>query len=660
MATYVQVPTEGTMGGTGVTAIPEGDLSFDTSAGHDHDGSNSKAVAGGGSYGDDSALAFGAGGDVNVIYETADADAKILLFTMDESDDSGNNIPVFAFAEETNALNADLGLFDGFVEAAVAVLNNAADAYVSLDAGDDAVASAKGLAFRAAGDEDIEIINLTNTGGTPRIFWNETADVFDSSHGWNFQAAVTGISLDEIENLSGNKTFTMAANDLTFNFTTPSEGMVLNVTGAFNDHLFHIHQLTGNPGVGTQLIHLHTEDPDVLPLHLEHSGNDASYEAIEVELRRSSPSDGDNVIQGYHFWHDGALTSTAEVEFAKLTVKADDVSEDSEDASYTISLMKAGSMTDTLTVASTEITTAVDIVMGGNAVTGHAQAITDNVLVTVDGPAAGAPASGEYGRWTASGLEGRSKVEHLSDLNVEDGADATDATNVDTAGAVMESDGISVSNDGTKTTIAGTAGDYIRIGNAGVTDHSLNSDNDLLVTGELEVDGDSMFDGPTITFGVNTNVHIRGRVTLDENAPIVLDSALSADQRYSGIVEAGTGGETLDFGDCVYHSIGDGEWMLAKADVTATSGAVKLGINVTVAQVSNGGAMTVLLYGKVRSDADYAFTVDAPVFVSAATAGDLTSTAPTGTTNFVVRIVGYGNTADELFFCPDNTYIELA
>ncbi|KKL44898.1 hypothetical protein LCGC14_2361110, partial [marine sediment metagenome] len=115
-----------------------------------------------------------------------------------------------------------------------------------------------------------------------------------------------------------------------------------------------------------------------------------------------------------------------------------------------------------------------------------------------------------------------------------------------------------------------------------------------------------------------------------------------------------------NFGDCVYHSQTDGEWMLAKADVTATSGAVKLGINITVAQVTNGQAMTVLLYGKVRSDADYAFTVDAPVFVSAATAGDLTSTAPTGTTNFVVRIVGYGNTADELFFCPDNTYIELA
>jgi len=144
-----------------------------------------------------------------------------------------------------------------------------------------------------------------------------------------------------------------------------------------------------------------------------------------------------------------------------------------------------------------------------------------------------------------------------------------------------------------------------------------------------------------------------------ENDPLFLDAALSADEKYCGIVEAGTAGTTLDFGDCIYHDVTEGEWMLAKADAAATSKG-KLGINVTVAQAGNGDPITVLLFGKVRSDDDYAFTVDAPVFISAATAGDLTSTAPTGTTNFVVRIVGYGNTADELYFTPDNTYLELA
>lgn len=145
---------------------------------------------------------------------------------------------------------------------------------------------------------------------------------------------------------------------------------------------------------------------------------------------------------------------------------------------------------------------------------------------------------------------------------------------------------------------------------------------------------------------------------LPENVGITLDAALSADEKFSGIVEDGTAGATVDFGDLLYHDVTAGEWLLAKADAAATS-AGKLGINVTIAQKTDGQAITVLLWGKVRSDGDYNFTVDAPVFISAATAGDMTSTAPSGTTNFVVRIVGYGNTADELFFCPDKTYLEL-
>ena len=253
----------------------------------------------------------------------------------------------------------------------------------------------------------------------------------------------------------------------------------------------------------------------------------------------------------------------------------------------------------------------------------------------------------------------------LTNVNIDSGDIAAGVTlnvtgtDVDTAGAVMESDGISISNDGTKTTIAGTAGDYNRIGNAGVTDHSLNSEDDLLITGELEVDGDTAFDGTTITFGLNTNAHILGKITLAENAPIVLDTALSADEKWSGITEAGVAGATLDFGDCIYQVASDAQWELAKADAAATSDG-KLGINVSVSQKSAGNAMEVLLFGKVRSDTDYDFSVRRPVYVSAATAGDITTTAPTSTTNFVVRIIGYANTADELYFCPDNTYVELA
>ena len=146
---------------------------------------------------------------------------------------------------------------------------------------------------------------------------------------------------------------------------------------------------------------------------------------------------------------------------------------------------------------------------------------------------------------------------------------------------------------------------------------------------------------------------------LPENVTIELDAALSADEKYSGIVETVMAGCTTNFGDCLYFAVADSRWELAKADASATSFG-KIGINVETAQKSDGDSMKVLLYGKVRSDADYAFTVGAPVFISSGTAGDLTSTIPAKTTNHVVRIVGYGNTADELFFCPDNTYLEYA
>ncbi|KKN60904.1 hypothetical protein LCGC14_0527030, partial [marine sediment metagenome] len=63
-----------------------------------------------------------------------------------------------------------------------------------------------------------------------------------------------------------------------------------------------------------------------------------------------------------------------------------------------------------------------NIVMGGSAITGHAQAISDNAVLTVDHVT---PVSGDYAKFTANGLEGREKSEVLSDLNVEDGADVS-------------------------------------------------------------------------------------------------------------------------------------------------------------------------------------------------------------------------------------------
>lgn len=144
---------------------------------------------------------------------------------------------------------------------------------------------------------------------------------------------------------------------------------------------------------------------------------------------------------------------------------------------------------------------------------------------------------------------------------------------------------------------------------------------------------------------------------LPENVEIQLDAALSADGKYSGIVEAGTAGATLVFGDLCYLAVADSRWELTDADAEATAGPVKLGICV-LAAANDGSATKMLLFGKIRADAAFpTLTVGAPAYVDTATAGDITVTAPSGADD-IIRIVGYGNTANELHFCPDNTYIK--
>jgi hypothetical protein len=139
----------------------------------------------------------------------------------------------------------------------------------------------------------------------------------------------------------------------------------------------------------------------------------------------------------------------------------------------------------------------------------------------------------------------------------------------------------------------------------------------------------------------------------------ILTTGLS-DAEFCGITEEGTGGATaIAFGTLCYFKASDSLWYPAKADVTATSGIVKLGMCVLA---GTSAATRMLLYGNIRANSLFpSFSpLSGQVYVSAATAGEVTSTAPTGTTNFVVRAIGRANTADELFFNPSEDYVELA
>lgn len=171
----------------------------------------------------------------------------------------------------------------------------------------------------------------------------------------------------------------------------------------------------------------------------------------------------------------------------------------------------------------------------------------------------------------------------------------------------------------------------------------------------------------TLTLPTSTDTLV-GRATTDtltnkllqlpENWGILLDAALSADGTWSWITETWTAWAALAFWDVVYLAAADSRWELADADAAATAWPVKVGICVLAAN-ADWDPTEILLYGKVRADVAFpTLTVWAPVYIST-TAGDVQVAAPSGSAD-IVRILWYGNTADELFFCPDPSFIELA
>lgn len=146
-----------------------------------------------------------------------------------------------------------------------------------------------------------------------------------------------------------------------------------------------------------------------------------------------------------------------------------------------------------------------------------------------------------------------------------------------------------------------------------------------------------------------------GTITLAENTSIALDPAGSADGTYSGETVTGIGGATIAFGDLITLDKDDSRWELVDISVAAAATGDARGlIGMAVTSSTDGGALTILLKGIIRSDANFpTLTIGAPVYAS--TTGDVVVAQPT-TTDYVIRIMGYGMTADEMRFDPGNTW----
>ena len=159
---------------------------------------------------------------------------------------------------------------------------------------------------------------------------------------------------------------------------------------------------------------------------------------------------------------------------------------------------------------------------------------------------------------------------------------------------------LKVSNDGTVTTIMGPSGDYNRIGDAGTTSHSLNSEDDVMVTGELEIKGTLFYDG-NMTGGDNTSLSVgtgrdfqRRYSTYDANAFLCHEIAyLGGDGNNVPVwVYGDISLENLDLGGAGIDFSGRTETLLAPIDADADS---YVGFGFTsddVGIVTGGGSLT--------------------------------------------------------------------
>lgn len=151
-----------------------------------------------------------------------------------------------------------------------------------------------------------------------------------------------------------------------------------------------------------------------------------------------------------------------------------------------------------------------------------------------------------------------------------------------------------------------------------------------------KVNGASVPASKTIV-GTNSSSQLIDASTSVLSNNILLNGEPS-DGTYSGFARTGTAGEDLAAGAVVYLK-SDGKYYNAKADSSTTMPAV----GIAPAAISNTNTGTIVKWGYVGKSS-WTWTVGGALYVSAATAGLMTQTAP-NTTGQYVQIVGHASTA---------------
>tara|TARA_R100000329_G_C7601151_1_gene213215 strand:- start:310 stop:1452 length:1143 start_codon:yes stop_codon:yes gene_type:complete len=278
----------------------------------------------------------------------------------------------------------------------------------------------------------------------------------------------------------------------------------------------------------------------------------------------------------------------------------------------------------------TEMTAAnvrsfLDLEIGTDVLAQQTIGIANDNLVEIDDADA---ANGDYAKFTANGLEGRSASEVRSDINV-DVAGTDNSTNV---------------------TLAGTP-DYITISGQEITRNQIDLAAD--VTGVLpsaNLDSDTAHLSGSQTFtGTKTFNHIRPMVIEHSDPGTGVGDFKAADVAFFGSTTSMTKGKCYYLND-------SGGWTITNADAEADASgllAIALGDESDVDGMLLRGMVTPYALGGTDDYGKKVYLREQD--------GILTTAIPT-TSGSIVRIVGYmlHDSDDAIFFCPDNTYVELA
>ena len=152
----------------------------------------------------------------------------------------------------------------------------------------------------------------------------------------------------------------------------------------------------------------------------------------------------------------------------------------------------------------------------------------------------------------------------------------------------------------------------------------------------------------------DTTPELGGNLDINEKSIVCEFAALTTDQTASGDIITATAGENVAFGNVCYLK-SDGKFWKTDADAEATSKGLLV---MAIATIAGDASGLFLKTGLARDDA-WNWTVGAELFLDTATAGGMTATAPSGSTD-IVRLVGYGKGADYVEFKPSTMYLEIA